>query len=137
MRGRKPTLKIVEGGQAVGPVPAPPASLNAHGKAEWRRVAPTLHDRGHLGAGVRATLESYCRSVALCREYGDMLDRDGHVVKTSRGPVKHPAFNMLMAVMREQRLLAAELALTPHRKKGAAPSSGEGDGEGWDDDLLA
>ncbi|RAH99859.1 phage terminase small subunit P27 family [Acuticoccus sediminis] len=135
MRGRKPALKIIEGNANVGPIPSPPSSLDKHGKAEWKRVAPILHGRGHLDEAVIATLESYCRSVALCRIYNDILDQEGHVLTSEKGKAKHPAFNMLMSVMREQRLLAAELSLTPHRKRGGEPA--EGGGDGWDSDLLA
>lgn len=135
MRGRKSALQVVEGGKVTGKVPSPPSTLDPAGKAEWKRVAPILHGRGLLDEGVISTLESYCRSVALCRSYTALLDRDGHVIATEKGMAKHPAFNMLMGAMREQRLLAAELSLTPHRKKAAAPD-GEG-GHGWDADLLA
>ena len=134
MRGRKPALNVIEGNANLGPIPSPPSALDKHGKAEWKRVAPVLHSRGLLDDAVVATLENYCRSVALCRTYTEILDREGHVIDTGGGPKKHPAFNMLVSVMREQRLLAAELSLTPHRKKGAAPEGSDGDG--WDD-LLA
>ena len=134
MRGRKPALKVIEGTANVGPIPSPPSVLDKHGKAEWKRVAPILHARGHLDAGAVSTLENYCRSVALCRTYTATLDAEGHVITGGTGPQKHPAFNMLMSVMREQRLLAAELAITPARQK-FGPTEKES-GDGWDD-LLA
>lgn len=134
MRGRKAALKVVEGSAAPHPIPSPPPSLDKHGKAEWKRVAPILHGRGLLNEGVIATLEAYCCTVSLCRTYSAILEEEGHVVRTERGPATHPAYRQLMGAMREQRLFAAELALTPHRQK-AATAGGE-DGDGWDD-LLA
>ena len=135
MRGRKPALKIVEGAAPTGKVPSPPSALDAHGKAEWKRVAPILHSRGQLDEGVISTLEAYCRAVALSRTYAAILKEEGHTVQTEKGVVSHPIFKQLMAVTREHRLFAAELSLTPQRKKAGTP---EGDtGDGWDPALLA
>jgi P27 family predicted phage terminase small subunit len=135
MRGRKTNLVSIEGGKLPGRCPSPPGGLCTHGKAEWKRVAPIVHERGLLGDDTLATLESYCRSVGLCRSYSAMMDADGHVLQTEKGPVTHPAFKMLMGAMREQRLLATELGLTPHRRGKAAQDGKKGDG--WDADLLA
>jgi len=135
MKGRKPTLQIVDGSKVAGRCPPPPGSLCPHGAAEWKRVAPLLHERGHLTADTLATLENYCRAVGLSRTYTAMMDAEGHVLQADKGPVTHPAFKMLMGAMREARLLAAELAITPHRR-GTASEKKEG-ADGWDTDLLA
>lgn len=83
-----------------------------------------------------ATLESYCRAVGLARAYNALMDEEGHVLKGERGAQSHPAFKMLMGVMREIRLLAAELGLTPHRRAGRENEGAKPDA-GWDPDLLA
>lgn len=136
MKGRKPKLRLVTGTGSGGSAPPVPAGLDAHGAAEWRRVAPILMDRGHLTDDTLSSLEAYCRAVGLSRTYTAMMDAEGHVLQTDKGPVTHPAFKMLMGAMREARLLAAELALTPHRR-GTADKGEGGKADGWDSDLLA
>ena len=135
MKGRKPKLHLVDGAAVSGRCPPPPGGLCSHGTAEWKRVAPLLNERGHLTDDTLATLESYCRAVGLSRTYTAMMDAEGHVIQADKGPVTHPAFKMLMGTMREARLLAAELGLTPHRRGTAANPKDKGDG--WDSDLLA
>jgi phage terminase small subunit len=63
-----------------------------------------------------ATVESYCVAVGLVREYRSILETEGQIIQTESGPRTHPAFKMLMGAMREARLLAAELGVTPHRR---------------------
>lgn len=136
MKGRKPKLRVVDGSGTGGPFPPPPEFLCRHGIAEWCRVAPILQERGHLTNDTLATLEAYCRAVGLSRTYTAMMDAEGHVLQTDKGPVTHPAFKMLMGTMREARLLAAELGLTPHRR-GTTDKDAKDTGNGWDADLLA
>lgn len=133
MRGRKPSLQLIEGGAAAGRCPSAPVWLSDHAKAEWKRVAPQLHGRSLLAQDTLATVENYCVAVGTVRELEDVMRAEGRLVQTEDGPATHPAFRMQGAAMREARLLAAELGLTPHRRKGA-PEKGAGDG--WDD-LLA
>jgi P27 family predicted phage terminase small subunit len=136
MKGRKPPLRIVQGGKLPGRCPSPPGGLCVHAQAEWKRVAPILQGRGHLTDDTLATLESYCRAVGLNRTYAAMMAEEGHVIQTEKGRVKHPAFSMLMGSMREARLLAAELGLTPHRRGSNTRDEGQSQ-DGWDADLLA
>lgn len=126
MKGRKPKLVAIAGGKVAGNCPPPPGGLGNHGEAEWNRVAPILHQRGLLGDDALATLESYARAVGLTRTYAAMMDAEGHVVQTERGPQSHPAFKMLMGAMREARLPAAELHLTPQRR-GKVDDAGKAD----------
>ncbi len=135
MKGRKPKLTVVDGAASSGACPPPPGGLCDHGRAEWTRVAPLLDTRGQLTEDTLATLEGYCRAVGLSRAYTAMMDTEGHVIATEKGPVTHPAFKMLMGTMREARLLAAELGLTPHRRGSASTPKEKADG--WDADLLA
>ena len=133
MKGRKPKLKVIEGGGAPGRCPGPPMWLSLHSKREWRRVAPRRHKDGRLSSGLLATLESYCVAVGAIREAEETLIAEGRYIITEKGSGPHPAFKVQMAAMREARLLAVELRIT--REPVADP--GEGKGDGWDSDLLA
>jgi P27 family predicted phage terminase small subunit len=135
MRGRKPNLKLIEGGAAPGRGPVAPSWLTPQAKAEWKRAAPQLHARKLLTPDTMATLESYCIAIGLVRECEDIMSREGRMVEGEDGAKLHPAFKMQGAAMREARLLAAELGLTPHRR--GAKGKDEGGGGGWDSDLLA
>ena len=133
MKGKKPKLTVIHGGFVAGKCPAAPSWLSAHAKAEWKRAAPQLHSRGLLTPDTLATLESYCLAVGAVRELEEIMQRDGRVIDGEDGPKTHPAFRMQGAAMREARLLASELGLTPHRR-GAGKEKGPADG--WDADLL-
>lgn len=121
MKGRKGHLALVEGGATPGRCPGPPPHLSDQAKAEWRRVAAELHRRRLLGRDMLATLESYCIAVGIVRETEQIMGEEGRIVVTDEGQKPHPAFRMQSAAMREARLLAAELALTPHRRGKKGP----------------
>jgi P27 family predicted phage terminase small subunit len=127
VKGRKPKLVVLAGG-AKGAVPGAPDWLPPNAQAEWRRAAPELRD-------VLATLESYCVAVGQVREYEEIMTAEGRLVATEDGPKPHPAFRMQGAAMREARLLAAELGLTPHRR--GERTKDKGNADEWDVDLLA
>ncbi|HEX2524822.1 MAG TPA: phage terminase small subunit P27 family [Geminicoccus sp.] len=135
MRGRKPKLKVIEGGLTQGRCPPAPAWLTAQAKAEWRRAAPEIHGRKLLTPDTLATLESYCIVAGLVRELEEVMGRDGRMIETEDGPKPHPAFKMQSAAMREARLLATELGFMPHRR--AAKTQEESKSDDWADDLLA
>ncbi|SDD71916.1 phage terminase small subunit P27 family [Rhodospira trueperi] len=132
MKGRKPKLQVVEGGAAVRRAPPPPSWLPAHAKAEWKRVAPRLQARGLLNDEARATLESYCVAVGMVRECEETMVTEGRTVETERGPTVHPAFRIQQGAMREARLLATELSLTPHRQA-LRGKTDDDTGDGWGD----
>ena len=135
MRGVKPKLVVLEGGRVPGKCPGSPSWLSKFAKAEWKRSAPQMHGRGLLTPDTQATLESYCAAVGLVREMEETMQKEGRTIDTDKGPKTHPAFRIQSAAMREARLLAAELGLTPHRR-GAGKDKGKGAGDGWGD-LLA
>ena len=110
MKGRKPTLTVISGG--AGRCPGPPGWLSDHGKAEWKRAAPRLHEAGRLTRGIMATLEAYCIAAGAVREAEETLIAEGRYVEGEKGKAPHPAFKVQMAAMREARLLAVELRLT-------------------------
>lgn len=132
MKGRKPKLAVVEGGAASGRCPSAPAWLSPYAKAEWRRAAPELYARRLLTPDMLATLESYVTAAGTIRECEDIMRAEGRVIEGEKGKAVHPAFKIQQGAMREARLLAAELGLTPHRRySGAKPD------EGNDDDVPA
>lgn len=136
MKGRKPKLAVIEGGFAPGRCPAAPGWLTTQAKAEWKRAAPQLHARKLLAPDTIATLESYCVAVGIIRECEEIMGREGRMVTAEDGTKPHPAFKMQSASMREARLLAAELGLTPHRRGAKGKDEGKPN-DGWDADLLA
>lgn len=141
MKGRKPKIRETRGTAPAGRCPEAPAWLPVAAKLEWRRSAPELHRRGLLTNDSRATLEAYCIAVGQVREAEKLMQAEGRIVQTTTGPKTHPAFRIQQGAMREARLLAAELALTPQRRKanGAVPEDQDeaaGNG-GWPSDLLA
>lgn len=136
MKGRKPKLTIIDGGTVRGKCPPAPSWLTAQAKAEWKRAAPELFQRNLLSADTLATLESYCVAVGMVRETEEIMGREGRMVMTENGAKPHPAFRMQSAAMREARLLAAELGLTPHRRGMRGKDEGKTN-DNWDADLLA
>ncbi|HEX2527448.1 MAG TPA: phage terminase small subunit P27 family [Geminicoccus sp.] len=135
MKGRKPKLKVIEGGLAPGRCPPAPAWLSFQAKAEWKRAAPQMHSRRLLTPDTLATLESYCVAVGVVRECEEIMSRAGRMIEAEDGPKPHPAFRMQSAAMREARLLAAELGLTPHRR--GSKTQEEDTNDGWPDGFLA
>lgn len=127
MKGRKPKLAIVTGDVAPSGCPGAPSWLAAHARAEWGRAAPELHQRGLLTRDVQASLESYCVAVGTVRECEEAMQQDGRFIQTEKGPTMHPAFRIQSAAMREARLLASELGLTPHRRSGKQPETAAAD----------
>ena len=136
MRGRKPKLTVIDGGTVPGKCPSAPGWLTPQARAEWKRSAPQLYDRKLLSTDTMATLESYCVAVGIVRECEESMTRDGRLIESDTGPKPHPAFKMQSAAMREVRLLAAELGLTPHRRGTTGKAEGNKN-DGWDNDLLA
>ena len=112
MRGRKPA-SIVAGSSPVNASPKAPSWLSKDARAEWKRVAPILTDRRTLTEADLGTLESYCVATGTVREMQRLLNRDGAIVATDKGPRRHPALGVQNAAMTTARLCAAELGLTP------------------------
>jgi P27 family predicted phage terminase small subunit len=136
MKGRKPKLTVIDGGSVRGKCPSAPVWLTKQGKAEWQRAAPQLFDRKLLAPDTMATLESYCVAVGIVRECEEIMKAEGRFISTEAGPKTHPSFKMQSAAMREARLLAAELGLTPHRRGVNGKEQCKSNG-GWDAELLA
>jgi P27 family predicted phage terminase small subunit len=136
MKGRKPKLSVIECGKVSGRCPVAPSWLTSQAKAEWKRAAPELHARGLLLPDTLATLEAYCVATGTVRECEEIMMRDGRMITVDGVAKPHQAFKMQTAAMREARLLAAELGLTPHRRCAGGKDQKE-KADGWDADLLA
>ncbi len=140
MRGRKKSLALVVSNTGAAGTqrkcPSAPSWLSTAAKAEWRRAAPDLLERGLLENATVAMLEAYCIAAGTVRELEAVMAEEGRTILVDGKVKTHPAFRMQGAAMREARLLAAELGLTPHRRDAAPPAASAPD-EGWDDDLLA
>ena len=139
MRGRKPNLTLVADDSGAPPAKCPPAPrwMSRPAQVEWRRTAPRLQERKLLTPEALATLEHYCLTVGTVRECEQTLQREGRTISADGQIRTHPAFQVQTAAMREARLLAAELALTPHRQGTRAPHRRETEHDGWDAKLLA
>jgi P27 family predicted phage terminase small subunit len=94
-----------------------------------------LNTRGLLTPDTLASLEAYCVAAGMVRECEEIMGREGRLIVVDDASKPHPAFKMQSAAMREARLLAAELGLTPHRRL-TGKKDEEAKGDGWDD-LLA
>lgn len=137
MKGRKPNLTVIDGGTVKGRCPSAPGWFSDQAKAEWKRVAPQLHARGLLTDDTIGTVESYAIAAGQVRELEETMQAEGRMVASEDGPRPHPAFKMQQAAMREARLLAAELALTPHRRNAAAKPESKPNDKWADASLLA
>lgn len=133
----KPTLAVVKEGNpgkrpVVDAVVLPPSALREPNwedffpgdEAEvvsarevaielWRRTAPTLSRSVGLVGEQQESLIDYCITWARIRQGERALSRDGVVVRTERGQVKHGWTAPLNQYRAHFRSLAAELGLTP------------------------
>lgn len=126
MRGRKPELKVVDGGLSKAP-PAP-VWLSAEAKSEWRKLLPGLVARRTLTREDLPVFVNYCVALGDIQRARAAISRDGDVIQTPQGPRRHWAFQTQYQAMTEARRLAAELGLSPaSRSKAAARDPGETD----------
>jgi P27 family predicted phage terminase small subunit len=136
MKGKKPPIAEADAESAPKRCPQPPAWLPEQARIEWRRVVPDLHRRKLLGQDMLATLEAYCVAAGQVREMESIMAKEGRITTGRDGPKAHPAFGMQQKALREARLLATELGLTPHRRgTGGAPAKPKAGR--WADDLLS
>lgn len=133
MKGEKPKLIPIEG--SLGKCPSAPSWLTSQAKAEWRRTAPELFKRKLLVRDMLASLESYCVAAGQVREAEEVMATGGRIQETDAGSKPHPMLKVQATAMREARLLAAELGLTPHRRIKGKEESKKNDK--WDASLLA
>ena len=113
MRGRKPE-GIVAGSSPVADLPKPPTWLSKAAKAEWRHAGPILiSERRTLTLADLATFAHYCATVGMAADAARVVTAEGMIVPGTGLPKRHPAVQIQLDAMKEARLLAGELGLTP------------------------
>ena len=128
MRGRKPkptALKLVQGNPGKrridGREPQPPrtrptcpAHLSAPAKAEWKRLAGSLHEIGLLTQVDRTVLAAYCQAYGRWVEAERKLAETPPLLKTPAGYVQvSPWLTISNKQVELMTRLMAELGLTP------------------------
>lgn len=127
MKGRKPS-SISSGSHPITDIPRAPAWLSKDAKAEWRRVAPILVERGVVTEADLGALEGYVTAIGRVREAEATIRTEGATYLGSSGPKRHPAVTTQDAALKTARLFANELGLTPYsRSRTGMPGSEKAD----------
>jgi P27 family predicted phage terminase small subunit len=139
MRGRKPSLKLVEASPNAADLPSfpPPSQVPPGMRPEWQRVCDDLAARGLLSEITLPLVTSYVLAiwqVALCVR---AIKRDGSFVKGRAGEIRvHPA-QQLMSKSHELIVrLGSELGLSPTARARAhfkATPETKGGADDWSD----
>jgi P27 family predicted phage terminase small subunit len=156
-RKPKPTLQVIrEGNPGKRPVrdsvTLPPSALRepdwlqllpgdgdemvrarATAGALWKKLAPTLARAMGLVGEQQETLVDYCVTWARIEQGERALSRDGMIMYTERGNVKHPWTTVLNQYRSHLRSLIGELGLSP---SSAARLQKPGGDDGEDDDPF-
>ncbi|MDB5507108.1 MAG: Terminase [Devosia sp.] len=122
MRGRKPkpnTLHVIDGGigRTVSGKPRPPtcpSHLNPSAKVEWRRLAPSLFQRGIIGEADRASLAAYCQAYGRWVEAERKLAETPLLIKLPSGYIQQSPW--LTIANKQLEIMAkfmSELGLSP------------------------
>lgn len=93
-------------------VPERPEWLDEEAIAEWQRVVPILAEMKILATVDRGMLADYCAAHSLAVQATRRYQKDGLVVKTKQGPLKHPMIKVAQEARAQARLLAAEFGLS-------------------------
>ena len=150
MRGRKPKptrLKLIEGNPGKRPIrgaepkppgtlPTCPAHLSATAKAEWKRLAKSLHRIGLLTQVDRAVLAAYCQAYGRWVEAERKLAETPVLLKTPAGYVQQSPW--LTVSNKQLELMAkfmAEIGLTPSSRSRLAIQVPTGP-KPWEDPLA-
>jgi P27 family predicted phage terminase small subunit len=124
---------VLQGNKGKRPLPqyepAPPPDmpecpdyLNPLARAEWSRVAETLHSIGALAKLDESMLAAYCIAFARWRQAEEDLERMAQtdatthaaVIRTRQGNlIQNPMVGVANTARREMHRLAAEFGLTP------------------------
>jgi P27 family predicted phage terminase small subunit len=137
------------GKRPLRPGPQPPRSaeppepldfLSESAKAEWRRLAPTLHALNLLTVLDHAAFGAYCSAAAIWADAERGLESEGYTARGSTGNlVVHPLFKIAVASARDMIKFASEFGLTPcarARMRTGYDDDGGGPGSKFDG-LLA
>jgi P27 family predicted phage terminase small subunit len=108
--------------QPPADMPACPDYLNDYARAEWARVADTLHAIGTLTQIDQTMFAAYCIAYSRWRRAEEDLERmavtDGSthaaVIRTKQGNlIQNPMVGVANTARREMQRLAAEFGLSP------------------------
>ena len=128
MRGRKPVptaLRLVTGNPGKRPfnphepkprlaIPSCPAHLSPSAKAEWKRLARTLHDLGVISALDRAALAAYCQAYGRWVEAERKLKETPALLRTPAGYVQpSPWLGIANKNLEMMHKFMSELGLSP------------------------
>lgn len=95
-------------------LPKPPSHLNKSARAEWKRVAQELHNKGVLTQMDRAVLAAYAQAYGRWHEAEEKVNELGFVVKTAMGNlVQNPYLSIANRAMQDMTRIAAEFGMTP------------------------
>lgn len=93
--------------------PEPPAFLGGSAREMWDQVVAELQRLQLLKPIDRAALTALCLTWDRLCEAQRIVERDGLVLETERGPMKNPAILIVEAASKELRAWSAEFGLTP------------------------
>ena len=111
--GRKPVPQPVELPQGV---PEPPARLPEGARRYWQMLAPILVRVGLLTEGDGPALADMCVCFYRLEQAEALLEQDGLVVQTAKGPRKHPAAALAKEYRAHAQTWAKRFGLDPHSR---------------------
>lgn len=124
---RTPThLKVLAGNPGKGPIPEPPqlppgvpdppARLPEGARRYWQILAPLLVQVGILTAGDGPAFADLCVCLWRLEQAEALLEREGLVVQTPKGPRKHPAAALAKEYRQAAQTWAKRFGLDPHSR---------------------
>jgi P27 family predicted phage terminase small subunit len=138
MRGARPELKLIDGGQDQRPeLPAPPAGVPEEMHAEWYAVLGDLKERRLLNDSMLGVVRSYVMAQWTAAQAEKSIAAQGVFVSGAGGAMKpNPATGLLRSSRDMISRLAGELGLTPtaRSRKSLQRGTGQGDmfADKWD-----
>lgn len=93
--------------------PTPPPHLTEGARRYWAHYFPLLQSQGVLTAADVGTLASYCAALADADTCHATIERDGWVVETPKGLIKHPLTSVLNQQRGQINTLSSQLGLNP------------------------
>jgi len=139
MRGARPELKLIEGGQQdqqpenpanLPLLPLPPDDLPAEMVAEWSAIIGDLKERRLLNDSMLGVVRSYVMAQWTATQAEKSIAVQGVFVSGAGGAMKpNPATGLLRSSRDMISRLAAELGLTPtaRARKSLQPAIGQAD----------
>jgi len=107
-------------------VPKCPNDIKGIARKEWQRLAPTLTEKGLLGAEALATFEAYCTAYGRWKEAEAAVAKHGLIFKTkSNNVIQHPCLGIANTAMKLCNRYAAVFML-PVKDRHATPDDNEG-----------